>query len=125
MDFKGILSTVVIMVLCTSLWAADRAVLVHNTLEEIEACKGKLKLKLVKVWGGDEEDDEKKFFRTPSYVAVDKKGDIYITDAYNHHIKVFDNDGKYLRTIGRKGQGPGDTHRPRRLTFTPEGDLCR
>jgi hypothetical protein len=36
---------------------------------------------------------------------------------------VFDRDGEYLRTIGGKGQGPGDTYRPHRLTFSPEGDL--
>jgi hypothetical protein len=123
MDFKGILSTVVILVLCTSLWAADRAVLVHNTLEEIEACKGKLKLKLVRTWGGDEEDDEKKFFKLPLYLTVDERKNVYISDAESHHIKVFDNDGKYLRTIGRKGQGPGDTYRPHQLVFSPEGDL--
>ena len=123
-NFVTFLSAVLIMV-CTFLTpvAENKARLVHNTLDEINACKGKLKMKLVRVWGGDEEEDEKKFFRTPNYVAVDKKGDIYISDRYNHHIKVFDRDGKYLRTIGRKGRGPGDLHRPRFITFSPEGDL--
>jgi hypothetical protein len=41
---------------CFSFHAADRAVLVHNTLQDIEKCKGKLQLKLIRVWGGDEED---------------------------------------------------------------------
>jgi len=123
-NFLTFLSAILIMV-CSflTLVAEKKARLVHNTLDEINACKGKLKLKLVRVWGGDEEEDEQKFFRTPDYVAVDKKGDIYISDSYNHHIKVFDRDGKYLRTIGRKGRGPGDLYRPRIITFSPEDDL--
>lgn len=54
---------------------------------------------------------------------MDERKNVYISDAESHHIKVFDNDGKYLRTIGRKGQGPGDTYRPYKLAFSPEGDL--
>ncbi len=101
MNFKRVLSVVIILVLCTFVWTADRAVLVHNTLEEIEACKGKLKLKLVRIWGGDEENDGKKFFKTPSYLAVDERKNVYISDVNSHHIKVFDREGNYLRTIGR------------------------
>jgi hypothetical protein len=36
---------------------------------------------------------------------------------------VFRNTGKYVRTIGRKGQGPGDLHGPKYITFSPGGDL--
>jgi hypothetical protein len=33
------------------------------------------------------------------------------------HIKVFDKNGIYLRTIGQKGQGPGDLNNPGRITI--------
>jgi hypothetical protein len=45
------------------LHAADRAVLVHNILQDIENCEGKLHLKLIRVWGGDEEKYLNKFAR--------------------------------------------------------------
>jgi len=98
-------------------------VLVHNTRQDIDACKGKLKLKLVRVWGGDEEEDENKFFKSPSHVVIDKKGLVYICDSHNHHVKVFEHSGKYVRTIGRRGRGPGDVYCPNFMTLSPDGDL--
>lgn len=106
-----------------SLRAADRAVLVHNTLQDIDNCKGKLKLKLIRIWGGHEEEDENKFFQTPTSITIDHNQSIYICDLYDNCIKVFSNTGKYIRTIGRKGQGPGDTYSPIYITFSPGGDL--
>ena len=108
---------------CFFVNAADRAVLVHNTLQDIENCKGKLQLKLIRIWGGDEEEDENKFFQTPTSVAVDDNQSIYICDFHNHCVKVFSNTGDYLRTIGRRGQGPGDMYAPNYISFSPGGDL--
>ena len=45
-------------------------------------------------------------------VVVDDAGIIYVLDSKNFHIKVFDSSGKFLRTIGRKGQGPGEFEVP-------------
>jgi hypothetical protein len=41
-------------------------------------------------------------------IAVDDDGNIYVGDAQQACIKVFDKAGAYLRTIGRRGQGPGE-----------------
>jgi hypothetical protein len=105
------------------LQAADRAMLVHNTLQDIEQCKDKLQLKLICVWGGDKEEDENKFFGTPVSVAVDSDQLFYICDCHRHCVKVFNNSGDYVRTIGRKGQGPGDMYGPTFITFSPVGEL--
>ena len=40
--------------------------------------------------------------------VVDEEASIYVLDTQDAHIKVFDKTGKYVRTIGRKGQGPGE-----------------
>lgn len=122
-NFLALLLVVAVLAGFVSAPAAEKARLVHNSLIEIDACKGNLNLKPVRVWGGDEEDDENKFFKTPAYIAVDKNKNVYISDMYSHNIKVFDAAGKYLRTIGRKGQGPGDLYRPQQMTFTPMGEL--
>jgi hypothetical protein len=100
-----------------------QAVLVHNTLQEIEASKGKLKLKLIRIWGGDEEEDENKFFMTPSSIVIDDNKLVYISDTHGQCIKVFDLSGKYLRTIGRKGRGPGDVYGPNCINISIKGDL--
>jgi hypothetical protein len=41
-------------------------------------------------------------------LTVDGQDNIFVLDYKDSHIKVFDKTGKYLRTIGRKGQGPGE-----------------
>jgi len=99
------------------------AVLKHNTIQEIENCKGKLKLQLVRVWGGEEEEDENKFFKTPKDVAVDLNNKVYICDQDNHFIKVFDFSGQFIQTVGVKGKGPGDLYWPWIINFFSNGDL--
>ncbi|HEU4631729.1 MAG TPA: 6-bladed beta-propeller [Gemmatimonadaceae bacterium] len=41
-------------------------------------------------------------------VAVDAAGRIYVLDGQAQEIRVFGPDGAYVRTIGRKGGGPGE-----------------
>ena len=112
------------VVLFISETAADSAILVHNTLNDIEACKGKLQLKLVRVWGGVNEEDENKFFETPTDVAIDKNGLVYICDMHRHCIKVFKSSGEYIRTLGRRGRGPGDLYAPLAIALSPAGELA-
>ncbi len=51
-------------------------------------------------------------FRNPRFLAADARGDIYLADADANHIKVFSRGGKFLRLIGRAGQGPGELQMP-------------
>jgi hypothetical protein len=57
---------------------------------------------------GGVEDREEYIFSKIGPLAVDEDERIYVRDRQEQHIKVFDKDGKYLMTIGRKGQGPGE-----------------
>lgn len=41
-------------------------------------------------------------------VAVDREGRIYVLDGMNSEIYVFAPDGRHVRTIGRRGAGPGE-----------------
>jgi len=121
------MSIAVIAVAILSLWitclAAEKSALVHNTHQEIAAMENKLQLKLIRTWGGEDEQDEEKFFVYPSNIAIDSRDRVYISDRYNFCIKVFDETGKYLRTIGRKGRGPGDLVGPGSTGFSTSGDL--
>ncbi|MFA5893082.1 MAG: 6-bladed beta-propeller [Candidatus Margulisiibacteriota bacterium] len=45
--------------------------------------------------------------RYPQGIAVDKDGTIYITNYWDHKVKVFDNNGRFIRSFGGKGSGDG------------------
>lgn len=57
---------------------------------------------------GSESGDDNYIFYNPSSIGVDSKGNIYVLDTGNARIQKFDPDGKYLATIGKKGEGPGE-----------------
>jgi hypothetical protein len=60
----------------------------------------------------DKELPEGLVFQNPLGIAVDPQGRVYVADAGAEHIKVFGPDGRFIRTIGRKGQGPGEFQGP-------------
>lgn len=68
----------------------------------------------------------------PTVVITDPaNGDIYVaeshTDVRDPHligrISVFDKNGKFLRTIGKTGMGPGEFRTPHALAFDLKGHL--
>lgn len=48
----------------------------------------------------------------PWSIAVDSRGDIFQTDWKVNAIQEWDRGGKFVRSIGRKGQGPGEFEVP-------------
>ena len=56
-------------------------------------------------------------------IDVDKSGRLYILDQGEAHVYVFDPDGNYVRSIGKKGQGPGELHMPFTMTVTSGQEL--
>ncbi len=72
--------------------------------------------------GGEDEKGKIILFR-PQRFIVDQNENIYIIDIQDQVIKVFDPNGKYLRTIGRKGEGPGEFKSIQYQAFLPDGRL--
>ena len=72
--------------------------------------------------GADENRPDYMFYRINS-IAVDKEGNIYAADGGEKHIKVYSAEGKYLRTIGQEGQGPGELGRPTKIFITGNDEL--
>jgi outer membrane protein assembly factor BamB len=57
-------------------------------------------------------------------MAVDDDGNIYVADMQANHVRVFDQDGTYVRTIGGgRGQGPGEFMMLRGIQITHDGKL--
>jgi DNA-binding beta-propeller fold protein YncE len=55
-----------------------------------------------------DENDEQKSFLMVEGVDADSRGNIYALAAREYKIQVYSPKGEYLRTIGKKGQGPGE-----------------
>jgi hypothetical protein len=56
-------------------------------------------------------------------VDIDDSGNVYVLDSQHGEIRVFAADGKYLRTIGRRGSGPGEFRNPDGLVIAADGRL--
>lgn len=60
----------------------------------------------------DESLPEGEFLSKVFAVAMDDDGAIYACDHGENNIKKFDANGKFVKIIGKEGQGPGDFGRP-------------
>jgi len=96
---------------------------IRNTIKEIDNREGKIELKPVRTWGGDDVEDENQFFRLPEDFKIGRDGLVYIVDSGNHRIQVFDRSGKYIRTIGRRGSGPADLYLPNSLDIDRNNNI--
>jgi hypothetical protein len=72
---------------------------------------------------GIEEGDEDYILNRPQDVKVSDNGTIYILDWGDVNIKVYDKNGKHLRTIGRKGQGPCEFDTPCQFDIGSDGNI--
>jgi len=71
---------------------------------------------------GNEENENYAFYSILK-VNIDSKENVYGLDMRNCRIQKFDKNGKYLQTIGRKGQGPGEFERPSSLYLDSENNI--
>jgi len=72
---------------------------------------------------GEVAGTEEYMFSRIDDIAVDDEENIYILDSKQAHIKTFNRDGEYLKSIGRKGQGPGELQYPVNLTISPMNEI--
>jgi len=62
-------------------------------------------------------------FGAPSNVAVDKEGNVYVTDTMNNRVEIFDADGNFLSLFGKHGDGPGYLARPKGIAVDCDGHI--
>jgi hypothetical protein len=97
--------------------------IVHNVKGGTWGAKPQVSLKLVRTYGDYDIEDEHLAFNLPSDALLDRAGNLYVLDSSNRRIQKFGPDGKYLATIGRKGQGPGEFNYPNSFDFGADGNL--
>ena len=66
---------------------------------------------------------EKGTFAGPTNVAVDRKGNIYVTDTFNCRVQILNPAGKVLHTFGTQGDRPGEFIRPKGIAVDSEGHV--
>jgi DNA-binding beta-propeller fold protein YncE len=66
-------------------------------------------------------------FNRPSGVVIAPNGDIFVADGHggdsNARILKFTKDGKFIKTWGKKGSGPGEFDTPHSITMDSKGRL--
>jgi hypothetical protein len=84
--------------------------------EEVFSIKEELSIGVAK-------GNEEYMFSQARDIDVDEEEKIYILDMKECHIKVFNKNGEYLKTIGKEGQGPGEMRLPGALVITPQQEI--
>ena len=93
-----------------NVWVADNG---SNQVFKLSSADGKVLLTLGQKGAAGTGQDQ---FDAPTEVAVAANGDIFVGDGHtgggtavgNARIMKFDKDGKFLKTWGKKGMGPGE-----------------
>jgi len=62
-------------------------------------------------------------FGAPSNVAVDKDGNVYVTDTMNNRVEIFDAEGTFISEFGKHGDGPGYFARPKGIAVDSDGHI--
>ncbi len=73
---------------------------------------------------GEEDGEDWEMLSRVSQVTFDKEDNLYILDAGNHRVLVFDARGKFVRKIGKKGGGPGELMTPVGLAVTTSNEIA-
>jgi sugar lactone lactonase YvrE len=60
-------------------------------------------------------------FGAPFAAAVDKEGNLYVSDMLNNRIEVFDAEGTFVRTFGKIGDAVGEFGRPKGVAVDSDG----
>ena len=72
---------------------------------------------------GVEDGNEDYILASIHDLQVDEEGNIYICDFLDNCVKVYDQNGKFLRRIGNKGQGPGELFGPGKIAISPNNKI--
>jgi len=62
-------------------------------------------------------------FNLPTGLAMDKNGNLYVSDSLNNRIQKFDRNGSFLTKFGKGGSEPGQFNKPAGIAIDPRGNI--
>jgi tripartite motif-containing protein 71 len=62
-------------------------------------------------------------FRTPSGIAIDSSGNVYVADVLNHRIQKFSSDGRFITKWGSRGTADGQFLGPNGIATDASGNV--
>jgi hypothetical protein len=68
-------------------------------------------------------DGEHDSFGQIADVTLDRHGRVYVADNAAHRVSVFQGDGRFIATLGREGQGPGEFESPWLVRVDPNDSV--
>lgn len=72
---------------------------------------------------GTQQEDAPDLFGNVASLALDAERRIWVLDDQAMEIRIFDRDGRYIRTVGREGGGPGEFRAPQAIHRAPDGTM--
>lgn len=70
---------------------------------------------------GQAEGRDEQMFGIVAAVAFDARDNLYVLDRQSARVMVYGPAGRFLRQIGRKGEGPGEFSHPMQFAVAPDG----
>jgi hypothetical protein len=72
---------------------------------------------------GREEGADHELFANIASVGFDGRDNLYILDRGNFRVVVFDARGRFVRTLGKRGDGPGEFTMPTQMSVADDGSV--
>lgn len=89
----------------------------ENEIEVLDKETGAVLTKIGKKGTGETD------LHRPTHLTMDKDGNLFITDALNFRIQMYDKNGKFIRSIGKLGTYPGTFGRPKGIDVDKDGHI--
>ncbi|MEZ4648542.1 MAG: 6-bladed beta-propeller [Candidatus Eisenbacteria bacterium] len=88
--------------------------------------KGGYEIRSVWTLGGPDAPDPAQFYEKVGGVSFDSdaEGHLYVLDNGNYRVQVFGPDGRFFRSFGSEGKGPGEFNLPAHLSVNAKGEAA-
>lgn len=104
----------------TATAAAGSGALVENGPSPLHGLR---RMELQEMWRIGGVEDEENLLGVINRVLADEQGTVYLMDIQLNEVQVFSNEGQYVHTLGKQGDGPGEVRRLGDILFLPTGNL--
>ncbi len=102
----------------------DGVTIIKNPKKPVPVPGGPKSLKLIEELRLGDEPSSEYMFEDLRSLHVDHDEDMIVLDWGSNKILVFDKDGRFVRSFGQHGQGPGELQGPSRMYLKNSRDIC-